>query len=466
MGSFSVNKVIERSATGELKQVKHRGTGYNLKLIRSRLSAVKIARKHHDNRELLFVINEGIHGNLGGIGNADLFKRAKPETRELIHEYLNETALALHDLANSQSTDISLSEKIDLFRRASRCYGHTALMHSGAGSLTPYHIGVVKTLYENDSLPKVISGSSGGSMVAGLIGTRTPEELDALFAEGGLEDLMRESMAAFSLGDGSAKLWGFLPRLHTTETLIRIVETWIPDLTFDEAFKRSGIAINVSVTPASISGASRLLNATTSPHVYIREAVRASCSVPGVFPAVELCAKGYDGLRRPYIGGQKWVDGSVGLDLPARRLGRLYGVNHFITSQTNPAVLWAVKRAHNSGPTGRRVFDWASDIFRANLKAIRPFSGVLTAKLPWVSAVNHLFYAVAGQDYTADVTILPTRNIVGITELLSPITNAQTDALIEDGKQQILAQIELIHNCTLIRKALDEILVRFDLQAH
>ncbi len=466
MGSFSVNSAIERAKGSEPVKRKERGNGINLKLIRSRLNAVKAARKHHDNRELLFVINEGVHGNLGGIGNADLFKRASPETRALIDEYLSETAAALHDLANSNSPDISLTEKVDLFRRASRCYGHTALMLSGAGSLTPYHIGVVQTLYQNDLLPQVISGSSGGSMVAGLIGTRTPAQLKALLSDGGLDDLMRESMDAFDLEDGSVKRWSLLPRVHSTATLIRIVETWIPDLTFDEAYKRSGIAINVSITPASITGSSRLLNATTSPHVYVRDAVRASCSVPGVFPAVELSAKGYDGQRRPYISGLKWVDGSVGLDLPSRRLSRLYGVNHFITSQTNPAVLWAVKRANNAGPNGRRVIEWATDVFRANLKAMRPLSAVLTANLPWAKAVNHLFYAVAGQEYTADVNILPTRNIVGITEVLSPISHAQTHALIANGQQQTQAQIELIRNCSLIRKALDEILVRYDLSAH
>ena len=77
MSSLSVHKVIEQTQQVGLKKAK--SSGYNLRLIHKRLSALKHARQHHDNRELLFVINEGIHGNLGGIGNADLFKRARKE---------------------------------------------------------------------------------------------------------------------------------------------------------------------------------------------------------------------------------------------------------------------------------------------------------------------------------------------------------------------------------------------------
>jgi NTE family protein len=458
MTSLSVNKVIEQAEASKLK--KSRASGYNLRLVRNRLNAVKAAREHHDNRELLFMINEGIHGNLGGIGNADLFKRSTAEERALIREYLNETAQALHDLADSRSPDISAAEKVDLFRRASHCYGHSALMLSGAGSLTPYHIGVVQTLDRHDLLPEVISGSSGGALVAAMLGTRSPAERRRVLS-GDLSEMAWSALSSLDPGADEVAGWSLLPRLLTNETLNRIVNEWIPDLTFGEAYELSGLAINISITPASITGSSRLLNATTSPHVYIREAVRASCSVPGVFPPVELCAKGYDGLRRPYISGQKWIDGSVGLDLPSRRLGRLYGVNHFITSQTNPAVLWAVKHARDAGPAGKRAIEWASDVFRANLKAIQPITSSLTARFSWMRAVNHLFYSVAGQEYTADINILPAKSVVGIHKALSPISREQTETLIADGQKQVEAQLELIYNCTLIRKALDEILVEY-----
>ena len=39
-----------------------------------------------------------------------------------------------------------------------------------------YHVGVVKALMENNLMPRVIGGSSAGSIVCAMIGTRTDEE--------------------------------------------------------------------------------------------------------------------------------------------------------------------------------------------------------------------------------------------------------------------------------------------------
>jgi predicted acylesterase/phospholipase RssA len=43
------------------------------------------------------------------------------------------------------------------------------------------HIGVLKTLFEADLLPRIISGASSGSIVASLACTRTDDELESLF---------------------------------------------------------------------------------------------------------------------------------------------------------------------------------------------------------------------------------------------------------------------------------------------
>jgi TAG lipase/steryl ester hydrolase/phospholipase A2/LPA acyltransferase len=44
-----------------------------------------------------------------------------------------------------------------------------------------YHLGVVKTLLQQGLLPRVISGSSAGSLVAGVVGTHTDRELERFF---------------------------------------------------------------------------------------------------------------------------------------------------------------------------------------------------------------------------------------------------------------------------------------------
>jgi NTE family protein len=111
------------------------------------------------------------------------------------------------------------------------------------------------------------------------------------------------------------------------------------DMTFQKAFERTGRAMNVSIAPAETHQTSRLLNATTSPTVLMRSAVMASAAVPGIFPPVTLQALDDDGQLKSYLPSRRWVDGSVSDDMPAKRLARLYGVNHYIVSQTNPHVL-------------------------------------------------------------------------------------------------------------------------------
>jgi NTE family protein len=147
-------------------------------------------------------------------------------------------------------------------------------------------------------------------------------------------------------------------------------------MTFEEAFQHTGRKINISISPSEVHQSSRLLNAVTSPNVCIREAVMASCAVPGVFPAVTLMAKNTRGDRLPYVASRKWVDGSID-DLPAKRLARLYGVNHFITSQTNPVVLWALRDSAADDNLASKLIDVYQTATKEWLKATYPFAMAL-----------------------------------------------------------------------------------------
>jgi TAG lipase / steryl ester hydrolase / phospholipase A2 / LPA acyltransferase len=49
-------------------------------------------------------------------------------------------------------------------------------LFSGGAALGFYHAGVVKALMDNNLMPRVIGGSSAGSIVCSMIGTRTDEE--------------------------------------------------------------------------------------------------------------------------------------------------------------------------------------------------------------------------------------------------------------------------------------------------
>lgn len=430
---------------------------YDYRRIRERLDMLRHARETRDDQELLFALNEGIHGNLGGIAKPSLYNQAVFGTKDLITEYMAEVENALNHLADVSDDVIPFEERIDFFRRASHCYGNSALMLSGAGSLAPFHIGTIKALHHEGLLPNVISGSSGGAFVAAVFGTRTPEEIEQQLTTEAIVDLLYSD---YEQEDPS--IW---PQPQSISTLSRAVEDMIPDVTFEEAYDISKIYINISVAPTQINQKSRLLNVITSPHVYVREAVIASCSVPGVFPPVQLAAKNYDGSRKTYLPDFKWIDGSVSDDLPRRRLGRLYGVNHFIASQTNPAILWAVRDTNSESSIVNTTLDWWEQLFKANLQASRPAVRFLTKRIPGISSFTHMFYSVALQEYTADVNIIPQRRFFDPRKILAQISPDETLALINDGERSTWPKIELIRNSTRISSCLEQILERYEHEA-
>ena len=119
---------------------------YDWAAIRSRLERLRAMREAGDNRGLLFCLHEGVHGNLGGMGRSTLYHKARFGTKQLIVDYVDEVVSALQHLANPRVDDIDFAEKLDFFRRADHCFGHSAFMMSGSGSLFYFHIGVVRAL--------------------------------------------------------------------------------------------------------------------------------------------------------------------------------------------------------------------------------------------------------------------------------------------------------------------------------
>jgi TAG lipase / lysophosphatidylethanolamine acyltransferase len=55
------------------------------------------------------------------------------------------------------------------------------------GDLGLYHMGVVKALHETHLLPRVLAGSSVGSIVAAIVGVTPDADLPRLFAHGALD---------------------------------------------------------------------------------------------------------------------------------------------------------------------------------------------------------------------------------------------------------------------------------------
>ena len=70
------------------------------------------------------------------------------------------------------------------------------------------------------------------------------------------------------------------------------------------------------MTGSSQHDPDRLLNYLTAPNVLIWSASAASCAIPYIYGATDLYCKDYQGNVRKYLMNRKFLDGSIGGDLP------------------------------------------------------------------------------------------------------------------------------------------------------
>jgi NTE family protein len=429
---------------------------YDYVSIRVRLDNLRALRARRDNRGLLFTLHEGIHGNMGGMGRQALYDKSLFSTKQLIVDYVDEVVSALEHLADPAVEEISFEEKLDFFRRAAHCFGRSAFMMSGSGSLFYFHFGVIKALWKEGLLPNVLSGSSGGAFVGALLSTHSDGELEDLLDPDYLVEQMEEQTGHYR---STSRI---KPQMMRIDEIKKIIESMIPDLTFEEAYKLTGRELNISIAPAEKHQKSRLLNAITSPNVFIREAVLASAAVPGVYPPVTLTARNHLGEKQAYLPSRKWVDGSVSDDMPAKRLARLYGVNHYIVSQTNPHVIPFVA-------DGKKKDDALSMIKNAGVTTARAWvnAGASTIEKPLsyspsLTRWSTMALSVLNQDYIGDINILPANRFFNPFKVLAYLSVEEILELVASGEKSTWPRIEMIRTQTLISRTLSRILAEYD----
>ena len=429
---------------------------YDYSQIRLRLDRLRSLRARQDYHGLLYTLNEGIHGNMGGMGRSSLYRRANFGTKHLIEQYIDEVNDCLRLLAELPSDVINVQEKLDFFYRANICFGRSALMLSGGGILGFYHLGVVKTLLEQGLLPRVISGSSAGSLVAGVLGTHTDREMAHFLQPSNVHFEAEREASIFSRLFFSSN-----PQLDVGD-VERLVARMIPDLTFQEAYEKTGRQISISVAPAEPHQRSRLLNAITSPNVLVRSAVMASCAVPGVFPPVTLMAKNMHGETQTYLPTRKWVDGSIADDLPAKRLSRLYSTNHYIVSMVNPIATPFLDGDQERGVLVRALGALGVGMGRELLNFYRGIAQKQGDNWPRFNYMMNTIHAVLDQDYSGDINVMPSFRWYNPTKLLAHLSEKDLVELMEGGQHSAYPQVEQIRLCTQISRTMEEILQRFE----
>lgn len=156
---------------------------YDYDMIEKRLDQLRRARETNDIDSMIFLLRTSLSRNLGYMGNPRLYGKTRVGTKHLIDEYIDEVIMQLNMIADHTSSVYSLDAKIEFFVNTRQFFGRTALLLSGGATLGLNHVGVIKALHECKLLPRIISGSSAGSLVAAFVCSKTDEELITLVRE-------------------------------------------------------------------------------------------------------------------------------------------------------------------------------------------------------------------------------------------------------------------------------------------
>ncbi|MBS8239016.1 DUF3336 domain-containing protein [Marinobacter lipolyticus] len=421
---------------------------YHYELIYDRLSNLRQYRQQNDFERLKRALREGLHHDLGNMGNPVLYTRSRVGTKHLIEEYILQVCEGLDFLCDHPVPGFPVADKLQFFRDTLNSFGRPTLLLSGGATLGMFHFGVIKALWEKGLLPQVIAGSSIGAIIAGILGVHTDAEIPEMLVPENhhLKAWKWRGLLSAMRGEG----------LMDQDQLKSCLRANIGELTFEEAYQRTGRSINISVSPVQAHQKARLLCGYTSPYLLVWSAALASAAVPGIFPPVTLMKKDIHGHSLPYMPRLKFVDGSVVSDLPIDRLMHLYDVNYTIVSQTNPHVVPFLSGGGRDEKLslarlplhllkseiqfhGQGLFDYLRKRVRPEL--FRQLSGQM--------------YTIMAQRYSGDVNIAPDYSLRDFSRMLSNPEPEYVRELILAGERATWPKISMIRSHARISKTLE-----------
>ncbi|TFB05152.1 hypothetical protein CCMA1212_002693 [Trichoderma ghanense] len=347
---------------------------YDWALIAERLDSLVVAREENNYEQLVNLLRSGLVRNLGNIAVPKLYNRSFSGTKYLIEEYIAQVAESVEDISalpTSPASSLHPNEKaltnqmkLDFIHDTRQAFGRTTLVLQGGAIFGLCHLGVVKALFLRGLLPRIITGTATGALIAALVAIHTEDELPAVLRGDGID---LSAFASKGVTDN-----GQIPAEQSLrsrwETLIRRVRRFsregyfldvtvledcvranVGDLTFEEAYNRSKRVLNITVaTDGQGAGVPTLLNYITAPNVLIwTAAVASNASSPSLYgrsKATILCKDAHGNIV-PWAPAnttdfRHWTHASyTDRDSPLRRIAELFNVNHFIVSQARPYLI-------------------------------------------------------------------------------------------------------------------------------
>ncbi|KAK0646018.1 hypothetical protein B0T16DRAFT_329441 [Cercophora newfieldiana] len=399
--------------------------------------------------DLKGLIEACVKNNFVGIENPRLYSQTYYGTKNLVQNYVDEVEKSLKFLVETKQ--LTKDEKRVMFKGICANYGRTALCLSGGATFAYYHFGVVKALLEADLLPDIITGTSGGALVAGLVATRTNEELKELLVPSLAHRITacREPITVWF-----RRWWKTGARFDSVDWAKQCAWWCRGSMTFREAYERTGRILNVSCVPADPHSPTILCNYLTSPDCVIWSAVLASAAVPGILNPVVLMMKTRAGQLVPYSFGHKWKDGSLRTDIPIKALNLHFNVNFTIVSQVNPHInlfFFSSRGSVGQPVTHRKGRGWRGGYLGS---ATEQYIKLDLTKWLRVLRQLELLPRPLGQDWSqlwlqtfgGNVTIWPKSITSDFIHILSDPTPARLARMIHEGQQSAFPKLKFVAN--------------------
>lgn len=437
----------------------NRSPFFDAEVIAHRLSLLRRYRLNDRTQDLIHILREGLSYDIANIAHPLLFTATYVGTKKIIEDYVDEVSQSLLHIASAQCSDLTLKEKLDFFQHCQKAYGQPAIMFSGGATLGLFHTGVCKALIEQDLMPKVLSGSSAGAIMTAMLGSSSPSEMmnilngDHFFTE------------AFKFRHWNDILKGN-GGIADVKFLKQFLMRNLGDLTFEEAYKQSGLYVNIAVAPYEASQNPRIMNSYTSPELLVWSAVLASCAVPVLFPPVRLTSKRFDGQQTSYMADTLWVDGSVRSDFPQEKMARLYNLNYTIACQVNPHVVPFMQTDEQR--YRRDMLSWPERILRRQGKVIS--KGVMDftrERFGGLTPIRRLLdhgYGVVDQRYYGDLNIVGKYSLRHYSYMLQNPRPHLFKRLQREGERATWPKISAIETHARVGKTIQHCLDNLTLQ--
>ncbi|CAI8491987.1 hypothetical protein CAS74_001456 [Pichia kudriavzevii] len=374
---------------------------YDYVLIQERLHDLRNARLSNNFQHMLSLLRAGMLRNLGGISNKSLYNRTYIGTKSLIEQYNKEVTNCLESLDKDPFIDNQL--KLDFYHDAKTTLGATALCLHGGSLFGMGHIGVVKSLLDQNLLPNVLVGSGVGSVVGALVGCLEKEELVEILVN--LKNVMQEEGYGLKPKNCNDPIESTQIGLKWIENIkkgvtkemklfIDFVLSKVGGMTFKQAHEKTGKTFNILVYPKS-SKLPTLLNYLSTPYITMESAIRCSLGT-GVLkdkiPTLEIKFRGditkYSNVQCDFQPPYQVRGQSIELkNSPYNRITEMFNVNHFVISISRPYLASFVsmrwRRIYNYNSLLKKLLNIINIELKHRIRMLNRF-GLLNTPLRWL----------------------------------------------------------------------------------